>query len=200
MGAAEHYFNAQPGTPSSAREVRLVVDGRELLLASDTGVFSADRIDAGTSVLLQHAPAPPTAGTLLDLGCGYGPIACALATRSPGADVLALDVNARAVALTRANAERLGLHRLRALIPGAVDPGLRFAAIYSNPPIRVGKAALHDLLTGWLDRLTPDGRAYLVVHRHLGSDSLQRWLAERPYAVDRIASVRGYRIVQVGRP
>lgn len=200
MGAADHYFSAEPGTPSSAREVRLVVDGRELLLASDTGVFSADRIDAGTSVLLQHAPPPPARGTVLDLGCGYGPIACALATRSPGADVLAVDVNARAVALTQANAERLGLPRLRALAPDDVDPALRFAAIYSNPPIRVGKTALHDLLTQWLDRLTPDGCAYLVVHRHLGSDSLQRWLAERPYAVERLASVRGYRILGVRSP
>lgn len=198
--AAEHYFSARPGTPASAREIRLVVDGRELLLVSDSGVFSADRVDAGTAVLLQHAPAPPSSGVLLDLGCGYGPIACALATRSPGADVIGVDVNARALTLTQANAQRLGLPRIQARHPDEVEPSLRFAAIYSNPPIRVGKAALHELLTRWLDRLTRGGRAYFVVHRHLGADSLQRWLAERPYEVERITSVRGYRILGVGLP
>lgn len=198
--AAEHYFSAEPRTASSAREVRLVVDGRELLLASDTGVFSADRVDAGTAVLLRHAPAPPTSGVLLDLGCGYGPIACALAVRSPDAEVVGVDVNARAVALTRANAQRLGLSRLRAVHPDEVEPDLRFAAIYSNPPIRLGKVALHAMLDLWLERMAPGGRSYLVVHRHLGADSLQRWLAERPYEVERITSVRGYRILGVGLP
>lgn len=197
--APDHYFSADPGPPATVREVRLVVDGRELLLDSAGGVFSAGRIDRGTAVLLRHAPLPPASGTLLDLGCGYGPIACALATRSPGADVVAVDVNARAVALTRTNAQRLGLPRLTALHPDEVEPSLRFAAIYSNPPIRVGKAGLHTMLGNWLDRLEPAGRAYLVVHRHLGSDSLQRWLGEQSYAVERTTSVRGYRILAIGR-
>lgn len=173
------------------------MDGRALLLASDRAVFSSERIDQGTSVLLQHAPPPPAAGTLLDLGSGYGPIACALAVRSPGADVVAVDVNSRAVELTQTNARRLGLDRVDASHPDDVEPGLRFAAIYSNPPIRVGKDALHTMLVAWLDRLAPDGRAFLVVHRHLGSDSLQRWLAEQSYGVERLTSVRGYRILAV---
>lgn len=195
---AEHYFSPEPGGPAVEGEVRLVVDGRAVLLRTSSGVFSGQRIDPGTTVLLQHAPAPPPAGPLLDLGSGYGPIACALALRAPAADVVAVDVNSRAVELTRSNATRLGLHRIRAVQPDEVEPGLRFAAIYSNPPIRIGKAQLHDLLAHWLDRLEPTGRGYLVVHRHLGSDSLQRWLADQAYPVERVISVRGYRILGVG--
>lgn len=195
----EHYFSARRVGPGRDLQVRLVVDGTTLLLRSDRGVFSSERIDPGTSVLLQHAPRPPAAGALLDLGCGYGPITCALALRSPGADVVAIDVNPRAVALTQANVRRLGFDRVSACEPDAVEEAVRFAAIYSNPPIRVGKEVLHDLLTRWLDRLAPDGRAYLVVHRHLGSDSLQRWLTEQSYGVERLTSVRGYRVLEVSR-
>lgn len=194
---AEHYFSVRPAASGRDREVRLVVDGRELLLASAAGVFSSERIDTGTAVLLEHGPRPPAVGPLLDLGSGYGPIACALATRSPDVDVVAVDVNSRAVELTRDNARRLGLQRVRASHPDDVDPGLRFTAIYSNPPIRVGKQVLHGVLIRWLDRLAPGGSAYLVVHRHLGSDSLQRWLTEQPYGVERIVSVRGYRVLGV---
>jgi 16S rRNA (guanine1207-N2)-methyltransferase len=193
----DHYFSQRPSAEPETREVRLVVDGRAVSLSTAGGVFSAQRIDAGTSVLLQHAPPPPPAGQLLDLGCGYGPIACALAMRASGADVHAVDVNPRAVELTRSNAARLGLSRVVAAAPGEVDPTLRFSAIYSNPPIRIGKQPLHDLLVTWLDRLAPDGHAYLVVHRHLGSDSLQKWLAEQSYGVERLTSVRGYRILAV---
>jgi 16S rRNA G1207 methylase RsmC len=74
---------------------------------------------------------------------------------------------------------------------------VRFAAIYSNPPVRVGKAALHDLLLKWLPRLKPGGRAYLVVQRNLGADSLATWLATQGYQVGRLKSKKGYRILEV---
>jgi 16S rRNA G1207 methylase RsmC len=194
---AEHYFTADPSQAAQDRSVRLVVDGRAYELSSASGVFSADRVDAGTVVLLEHAPAPPASGVLLDLGAGYGPIACALAIRSPGASVVAVDVNRRAVDLVRRNAEALGLSNLRAMEPAEVPADTRFAAIYSNPPIRIGKAALHAMLDTWLRRLAPSGRAYLVVHRNLGSDSLARWLTAEGWPTVRLVSVRGYRILAV---
>lgn len=196
-GADDHYFSAVPRVDADARTVRLVVDGQAYELASSTGVFSAERVDAGTSVLVQSAPRPPTTGTLLDLGAGYGPIACALALRSPEARVVAVDVNERAVALVEANAKALGLNNIQAYATDNVPADLRFDAIYSNPPIRVGKAALHELLTCWLRRLADGGTAYLVVHRNLGSDSLTTWLADAGWSVRRLVSVRGYRILEV---
>ena len=179
--------------------MRLDLPDLSLPLQVDRGVFSAGGVDAGTKVLLLEAPEPPPAGDLLDLGCGYGPIAVTLATRSPGATVWAVDVNERALDLTRANAAAAGLDNVRVATPDAVPRDVRFSAIWSNPPVRVGKAVLHDLLVTWLARLTPQGRALLVVQKHLGSDSLHRWLEQQGWHVDRLTSRMAYRVLEVRR-
>lgn len=194
-----HYFDAEPGVTSAPGEVRLDLPDRSLRLATDRGVFSGDRVDAGTKYLLLEAPVPPPAGIFVDLGCGYGPIACTLAARAPGATVWAVDVNRRAVELCRANAEALGLGNVRAVEADEVPDDLAVALIWSNPPIRIGKARLHELLTTWLNRLTPTGSALLVVQKHLGADSLQRWLSEQGWVVGRVGARTGYRLLQVGR-
>ncbi len=198
-GSRSHYFSPSPDTPSRPATVRLDLPDLSLALRTDRGVFSASRVDPGTKVLLGDAPAPPSAGDLLDLGCGYGPIALTMATRAPGARVWAVDVNDRALDLTRANAEVAGLGNVVAARPDEVPGDVRFAAIWSNPPVRIGKGALHDLLDRWLHRLAPDGRALLVVQKHLGADSLQRWLGERGWDAERVRSRLGYRILAVGR-
>ena len=179
--------------PSRPSEVRLGPD----TLLSDRGVFSGDRVDPGTIELLRAVPPPPAAGDLLDLGCGYGPIAVTLAQRAPGATIWAVDTNRRAVELMGKNAARLGLGNIRAMTPEEAPPELRFASIWSNPPIRIGKEALHQLLLDWLGRLTPDGRAYLVVHKHLGGDSLADWLTAAGHGASKLASRKGYRILDV---
>lgn len=195
-----HYYDAAPTAGSARRMVTLALPDLSVELVADTAVFSADHIDAGTRFLLLDAPGPPTDATdLLDLGCGYGPIAVALAMRAPQARVLAVDVNERAVGLARENAERLGLNHLDARLTDAVPDGVTFDAIWSNPPIRIGKEALHDLLMHWLPRLRPAGHAYLVVQKHLGSDSLQRWLNERGWPTNRLGSRAGYRLLDVTR-
>ena len=197
----EHYFSAQPSAGERRREVGFTAGGREHALVTAGGVFSADRLDAGTAVLLRKAPLPRAgaAGPFLDLGCGYGPIACVLAASAPGATVWAVDVNERARALATENVARLGAANVRVAAPEEVPEEVRFAEIWSNPPIRIGKADLHAMLDRWLARLAPDGVAWLVVARHLGGDSLQRWLEERGHKVERHASQKGYRILRVGR-
>jgi 16S rRNA (guanine1207-N2)-methyltransferase len=192
-----HYFSPAPGTRSRPTTLRLDLPDLSLTLQADAGVFSASRVDPGTKVLLTEAPAPPPQGDLLDLGCGYGPIALTLATRAPGATVWAVDVNERALDLTRANAAAAGLANVRVAAPDDVPDGVRFAAIWSNPPVRVGKAALHDLLDTWLARLAEGGRALLVVQKHLGSDSLQRWLQQRGWHAERRTSRMAYRVLDV---
>jgi 16S rRNA G1207 methylase RsmC len=165
-------------------------------------VVSGGRLDPGTAVLLRKADLPPpeATGTFLDLGCGYGPIACVLASRAPGATVYALDVNTRALELVRVNAEAVGAaERIHPVTPERVPADVTFSQIWSNPPIRIGKQELHDLLAQWLPRLAPDGVAWLVVARHLGGDSLQRWLIERGWTVERHASQKGYRVLRVHR-
>jgi 16S rRNA (guanine1207-N2)-methyltransferase len=192
-----HYFDAEPGVASSPRQVELALPDGRVALRVDRGVFAAGRVDAGTVALLRAVPAPPPAGDLLDLGCGYGPIACTLARRAPGATVWAVDVNARALGLASVNAGTLGLANVRAVPPDAVPAELVFTGIWSNPPIRIGKPALHDLLATWLPRMAPGADAWLVVHRHLGSDSLAGWLGEQGWAVTRHSSKQGYRILRV---
>jgi 16S rRNA (guanine1207-N2)-methyltransferase len=203
----DHYFSPRPQTPHRPGLVRVVLPDVYLELATDAGVFSPGRLDPGTRLLLDSSPAPPSSGDLLDLGCGYGPIACVLAKRSPGATVWAVDVNERALELCARNAAAAGLSNVRCVLAGdpsvparlAGDPSVppRLAGIWSNPPVRIGKAALHDLLSGWLGRLAPGGQAYLVAGRNLGADSLHRWLAEQGWTVTRRAARSGYRLLQV---
>jgi 16S rRNA (guanine1207-N2)-methyltransferase len=195
--ADSHYFGALPSAASRPGLVQLDLLDGSVELVTDRGVFAADRLDAGTLVLLEVAPPPPATGHLLDLGCGYGPIAVALARRAPGATVWAVDVNRRAVELAAANAARLGLGNVRAVPPEAVPEDLSFSEIWSNPPIRVGKAALHDMLRTWLARLRPGGQACLVVGRNLGADSLHSWLEEDGWPAARIAARAGYRLLLV---
>ena len=193
----DHYFSAQPRAPHRPGLVRVILPDVYLELATDAGVFSPGRLDPGTRLLLEESPAPPVSGDLLDLGCGYGPIACVLAARSPGATVWAVDVNERALELCAANARAAGLENVRCVTPGDASLPARYAAIWSNPPVRVGKDALRALLSEWLGRLGPAARAYLVVGRNLGADSLHRWLAGQGWPVTRLAARSGYRLLQV---
>ncbi len=194
-----HYFDDDPSIPSTPVPVEINLPDLTLSLTSDRGVFSRDRLDGGTKLLLMEAPPlSATDTTLLDLGCGWGPIACVSAHRAPAATVWAIDVNARARALTAANAAAIGAaDRIRVMTPDEVPADVTFDRILSNPPIRIGKAALHELLLRWLDRLTPDGVAHLVVQKHLGSDSLASWLGAQGFATERFGSRVGYRILQV---
>jgi 16S rRNA (guanine1207-N2)-methyltransferase len=194
----DHYFSPRPQAPHRPGQVRVILPDVYLELATDTGVFSPGRLDPGTRLLLEESPAPPASGDLLDLGCGYGPIACVLAARSPGATVWAADVNERALELCARNARAAGLENVRCVTPDDASVPGRLTAIWSNPPVRIGKDALHALLAGWLGRLSPDGSAYLVVGRNLGADSLHRWLAGQGWPVTRLAARSGYRLLQVG--
>ena len=192
------YWTDSPGVASRPSEVDLLLPDVDLRLTTDRGVFSAERVDRGTRYLLLEGPDLPTGPVdLLDLGCGYGPIACTLASRRPEARVWAVDVNERARDLCRANAAAAGLANVEVAAPDDVPVDVRLAAIWSNPPIRIGKPALHDLLTRWLDLLTLDGTAHLVVQRHLGADSLARWLDDRGWATERRGSRKGFRLLDV---
>jgi 16S rRNA (guanine1207-N2)-methyltransferase len=201
--STEHYFTAEPAAAPARRQVEFSLLNREFRLDAAGGVFSSTRLDPGTSVLLHKAVLPRTdpTGPLLDLGCGYGPIAVVLATAAPSATVYAVDVNRRALDLVRDNAAAAGAAgRVIPALPDEVPDEVRFAEIWSNPPIRIGKAELHELLRRWLPRLAPDGVAWLVVARNLGGDSLQKWLIEHGWSVERHASQKGYRVLRVRNP
>ncbi len=197
----EHYFSANPGSELSLRTISVTLAGADRELVTSGGIFSPDRVDAGTQVLLASAPPPPPSGNLLDLGCGWGPVALTLALRSPAATVWAVDVNERALDLVRRNADSLGLTNVNACRPENVPADILFETIWSNPPIRVGKAELHSMLKLWLPRLVPGSDAWLVVQRNLGSDSLHRWLDDTMSGFDttRENTSKGYRVLRVSK-
>jgi 16S rRNA (guanine1207-N2)-methyltransferase len=195
---SSQYFAEQPTAAHRPATVHVVLPDTHLALATDSGVFSPGRLDPGTRLLLETAPTLPADGDLLDLGTGYGPLALVMASRAPAARVWAVDVNQRALQLCERNAAEAGLTNVFCRLPDAVLPD-NYQVIWSNPPIRIGKAALHQMLTTWLGRLTPGAPAYLVVQRNLGSDSLQRWLVDAGWQADRIAARAGYRVLEVRR-
>ena len=202
---ADHYFSASPASAGELRTRTVRLGGREIEIRTAAGVFSPEHVDTGTRVLLEHVP-DPAPGALLDLGCGWGPIALDAALRARDAgialDVWAVDVNERARELTGRNAESLELRGIRAVAPEDVPDGVRFSSLWSNPPIRVGKKALHAMLEEWLPRLEPGGTAHLVVAKKLGADSLLAWLGERfssDCAVERIATAKGFRVLRIER-
>jgi 16S rRNA (guanine1207-N2)-methyltransferase len=201
---SSQYFAEQPVAAHRAGTVHVVLRDLHLTLATDSGVFSAGRLDPGTRLLIDVAPPPPATGDLLDLGCGYGPFALVQASRSRAARVWAVDVNLRAVDLCQQNAASAGLANVRCVAvegAGPDSPGLpgSYDVIWSNPPIRIGKPALHAMLASWLGRLSPGAAAYLVVQRNLGSDSLQRWLEQSGWSAGRLAARTGYRVLEVRR-
>lgn len=195
----EQYFERTPSSTESGKTFDWNLDGRHIRVDTAGGVFSRRGLDDGTEYLIDRAAMPPSRGTALDLGCGWGALAIALATRSPNLRVWAVDINERAVALTRQNATRNGLTNITALAAAEIPADLTFDVIWSNPPIRIGKQQLHDLLDTWLKRLSIDGQAWLVVSKHLGSDSLTNWLKDQGWICERVGSRHGYRLLRVSR-
>jgi 16S rRNA (guanine1207-N2)-methyltransferase len=194
-----HYFTARPDAAHRPGLVRVVLPDVYLELETDSGVFSPGRLDLGTRLLLDDAPSPPPSGAVVDLGCGYGPVACVLAARSPGVVVWAVDVNERALELCARNAARAGLGNVRCVTPDDPSVPARLDGLWSNPPIRIGKPALHEMLLSWLSRLGhAQAAAYLVVGRNLGADSLAAWLTGQGWPVSRLAARSGYRLLRVG--
>lgn len=192
----EHYFSADPSVAFKRAPVAASVWGHDLDLVSGSGVFAQGRVDIGTAILFRETQ-PPAPGRVLDLGCGYGVIGLAVAVAVPGATVTAVDVNERAVLLANENAAALGVtDRYVATTPDGVAAAASYDEIWSNPPIRIGKEALHELLLTWLPRLAPGGRAVMVVGKNLGADSLQRWLDEQGFPTARLASAKGFRVLE----
>ena len=199
---AEHYFSESPGGDFKQREIAVTLAGKKVKVKTAGSVFSPEHIDQGTQVLLDHLDLAKPTGTFLDLGCGWGPIALALALHSPKAKLFAVDVNERSLELTRINAAALEISSIQISRPEDVAGDIEFDQIWSNPPIRVGKAVLHEMLQLWIPRLAPGGSAFLVVQKNLGSDSLQKWLEAEfitGFEVSRLTSVKTFRILKVTR-
>ena len=196
--SAEHYFSEQPTGEFKPKKIFTSIAGQRVELFTAGGIFSPDHMDTGTAILLDHSDEAAPTGNLLDLGCGWGAIALTLAKKFPDAKVWAVDVNERSLELTRMNAQKLGLSNVIAVLPDQVPAEIEFTGIWSNPPIRIGKDALHELLVKWLPRLQAECEAYLVVSKDLGADSLLKWMQSEfsELTSERIDTAKGFRILR----
>lgn len=196
------YFATSPEGPLVTREITVNLNGNKTKVLTAGGIFSPEHIDQGTQVLLAHLENANPTGNFLDIGCGWGPIALALALHSPKAKIFAIDVNERSLELTKMNAERLGITNIIVCRPEEVPHDIQFDEIWSNPPIRVGKRILHEILTLWINKLAEGGCARLVVQKNLGSDSLHKWLLEQfspRFESTRIDTSKTFRVLKVTR-
>ena len=199
--STNHYFSESAEAELNLNEIEVSLVGEKRKVFTSSAIFSPEHIDQGTQVLLKHLENYKPQGTVLDIGCGWGPIALGIALTNPECQVIAIDVNHKSLQLTKLNAEKLGVKNIQVMLPDEVPNDLTFDEIWSNPPIRVGKVALHEILSRWLPKLKANGFAKLVVQKNLGSDSLQKWLTtELPdLATQRIDSVKGFRVLKVSK-
>ena len=198
----QYFTDSCPARGDETHPLEVSARGFTLSMRVSSRVFSASKLDTGTRQLLEVAPDLPPRGALLDLGCGWGPLATVMSLESPGASVWAVDVNSRALDLTARNAAANGAAGVRTLkaeeaLAASAETDTRFDVIWSNPPVRIGKDAMHEMLASWLGRLAPTGVAYLVVQRNLGADSLIGWLNGRGFQASKFASKKGFRIIEV---
>ncbi|MCX8528601.1 MAG: methyltransferase [Rhodoluna sp.] len=193
-----HYFDEAPSGEMKTKDITVSLDGREVTVTTAGAIFSPDHVDTGTKILLEQLDEAPAGGDILDIGCGWGPIALALAMHSPKATIWAIDVNEWARKLTELNAAKLGLTNIKVCAPDDVPADIEFTGIWSNPPIRVGKEVLHEILQDWLPRLESGAEAYLVVQKNLGADSLQRWIAATidEIEIERVDTAKAFRVLR----
>lgn len=195
----QHYFSEQPQTDGKTHPVEFELEGKVFNLTAASGTFSSTRLDAGTRILLKESSEFPESGTILDIGCGWGPISIAIAALRPETQVIGLDVNSLSLELAASNAASLGLTNFKAVRAGGIPTELMLDGIWSNPPIRVGKAVLHGLMKDWIPRLKPGASAMLVVQKQLGAESFQKWLSDSfpEFTVSRHSIDKGYRVIRV---
>ena len=198
----EHYFRSEPTTKKIETEISFEVAGARFDMTAASGTFSSTKLDPGTKVLLSHTGLFPQNGNVLDLGCGWGPIGIVIASLFPETKVHAVDINERSVEQAQANADRIGVSNFKVHLAENLPVTMKFGAIWSNPPIRIGKVALHELLKNYLPRLEDGGKAYLVVQKNLGADSLQRWLADQfpDHRVSRVGTAKTFRVIEIASP
>ena len=192
-----HYFDQNPKSASNRQKVEVELGGRTISVFTDSGVFSSQGVDKGTQILLNLSEFVAPEGKIMDLGSGWGAISIHLALVNPALQIVAVEVNSRAVDLLNSNTRELGLSAVTTRVLDEIEPN-SIDQIWSNPPIRIGKNALHELLIDAFSKLKPKGEAFLVVQKHLGADSLAKWMEqEQGHGVEKIENSKGFRVFKV---
>ena len=194
--STDHYFAQQPaGRRRGRRTFSVLLRGHQVRLTTEAGVFSRQRVDPGTRLLIQHLELSPT-DRFLDLGCGYGVVGIVAALLAPQAHITLLDINQRAVALARENLRANNLQNAAVLHGDGLTPlaGQTFDVIALNPPIRAGLRVVHRLIEQSNDHLSPTGRFYLVGRTKQGVVRLAQKMTQVFGQVEELAKRSGYRL------
>jgi 16S rRNA (guanine1207-N2)-methyltransferase len=167
-----HYFHNDSSLDHKVKGIDLFIRNMSFRFQTDLGVFSKDSIDFGTRTLIEHIEIPDSATTVIDMGCGYGPIGIVVAKLYPSTKVYLYDVNERAVDLARKNAIENKAENV-IVAPSFLFEHVSIQAdvIITNPPIRAGKLTIFRLYEDAFKTLNPGGLFYAVIQKKQGAPS-----------------------------
>ena len=196
---SEHYYSNKPQTESKPRQWKFTLLGNVFIFETDSGVFSKSEVDFGSRVLIETFQIPEIEGAILDVGCGYGPIGLSIAKQNPECTVYMMDINERAVALSKKNAQVNGVQNVRIFESdglASVEDGLQVAAILTNPPIRAGKETVFKFYDGAYEKLSAGGELWIVIQKKQGAPSTVNHLEEMFTEVEVVEKKKGYWIIR----
>lgn len=193
----EHYYSKNPKVESAPKRWQADIRGSRLTFTTDAGVFSKGAVDEGSQLLAETFKSPEIEGSLLEIGCGYGPVALSIAKDFPERIVHMVDVNGRALALSVKNAEDNGIRNVRIYESSGAENVAEenFAAVLTNPPIRAGKKTVFAIYKDAYDKLASRGELWVVIQKKQGAPSTIEYLRELFGNVETVAKKKGYFIL-----
>lgn len=191
-----HYYDLDPSLESKERLIEFVISGRKISLLTDNGVFSKSKLDEGSKLLIETLLPLHLAGKILDLGCGYGPIGLSIGLFTENASITLADVNPRAVALCKKNADNLNLSSRVTCLQSDIYSSIegQFDAIVLNPPIRAGKKVTYTMYKEAKEHLVSGGQFYFVIRKAQGASSASQYVKEVFGNITLLARKKGYHI------
>lgn len=193
-----HYYSETPGTESKRETWDFILNDEKFRFTTDAGVFSKKEVDFGSRVLIESFVPPEVPGDYIDVGCGYGPIGLSLAKAEPDRTVQMVDINERAVELAKVNAQANKVDNVKImksyLFAEVKDSD--FAAVITNPPIRAGKAVVHQIFEDAHRKLCIGGELWVVIQKKQGAPSAMEKIEELFGQVETVAKKKGYYILR----
>lgn len=196
-----HYYDENPEVESEESLFTYSYDNHDLELVTDAGVFSKGKIDFGSDLLvktfLKTYPPGPTKN-IIDVGCGYGPIGLMIAKVSPHHEVTMVDVNQRALNLSRKNKKRNRIDNVEIKESDGLSQveDNTYDFVLTNPPIRAGKEVVHRILEDAYVKLKIDGELFVVIQKKQGMPSAKKKMQDTFDNVEVLEKSKGYYILR----
>jgi 16S rRNA (guanine1207-N2)-methyltransferase len=195
---SEHYYADQPSSESNPKTWSYELNGYTIKFTSDDGVFSKKEVDFGSKLMLELYSDPAVKGNILDMGCGYGPIGLTVAKQYSDRTVWMVDVNERALSLSKLNAKQNNVGNIKVLKSYLFDEleNEMYASVITNPPIRAGKKVVHQLFEQAYEHILPNGELWVVIQKKQGAPSAIEKLESLFSEVEVVGKKKGYYIIK----